>query len=136
MVSKTEKNRIIRLKRQANYLRARAESSELTKKQQTHAQATANALSWAISMAITAIEHREKDFVHDRKIDRIVSILRRRKFKRNQRRYERVEEEVRELFTADIMDHEKTFDGLATQLERQEAVKPLKDKTQSEVEIS
>lgn len=55
MIGKIEKNRIIRLKRQANYLRSRAENDELTKKQQTMARANADAISWAINQTIVAI---------------------------------------------------------------------------------
>jgi hypothetical protein len=121
MISKLEKNRIIRLKRQANYLRWRADNEDLTNKQRTQALGTANALSWGIGMIINALETREKEFVRDRQIDRIMKWLRFRKFSRNKRRYEMIEEMVRDLYIADIMDHERTFDGLATQLEKKEA---------------
>jgi hypothetical protein len=118
MISKVEKNRIIRLKRQANYLRARADSDELSKKQRTHAMATANAISWAVERSISNLEEREKHYIRYRPIDRMISTLRRIKYNRNKRRYDQIEQEVRDLYTADIMDHERTYDGQAKVLEQ------------------
>ena len=120
MISKVEFNRIIRMKRQANYYRSRAENGELTKKQITNAMANANAMSWLIQMAISGIEHREKERIHDRFYDRIIKLFRKRKYWKNKQRYDDVEQMIRDLYTADIMDHEKTYDGLQKIIEKKD----------------
>lgn len=123
MIAKTEKNRIIRLKRSANYLRSRSENDELTKKQMTLAMANANATSWTIELTIQALKQRERQYVRDSFIDPIIKFLNRLKFKRNTYQYERIDEEIQELYTLDIMDHEKIYDGQAKILEHNEAVR-------------
>lgn len=125
MIGKIEKNRIIRLKRQANYLRSRAENDELTKKQQTMARANADAISWAINQTIVAIERREKDYIRDKLLDRIIRYFGKRKYYKHKEQYDRVEQNSRDLMTADIMDHEKTFEGQAAVIERKAAEKGL-----------
>ena len=123
MVGKVEKNRIIRLKRLANYYRSRYDNGELTSKQRTQAMANANAVSWAVAMAINDIEHREKERIRLLAIDRMVKFLRARKYWRLKSRYDAVEIMVRELHIADIMDHERTFDGQAAKNEKAQAEK-------------
>ncbi len=123
MVSIVEKNRIIRLKRLANYYRSRYDNDELTKKQRTQAMANANAVSWAVAMAINDIEHREKERIRLPSFDRMIKFLRARKYWRLKSRYDAVESMVRELHTADIMDHERTFDGQAAKNEKEQAEK-------------
>ena len=126
MISKVERNRIIRLKRQANYMRSRAENDELTKKQRTLALANANAISWAVDRTIAAIENREKEAVRDKWIDMAIRWLRIRKYGRRRSRFDQVEAMVRDLYASDIMEHEKTYDGLAVVLEHSAAKKRAK----------
>lgn len=121
MIGNVEKNRLIRLKRQANYYRNRVENDQLTKKQQTNAMANANAISWAVQMAISEIESREKRRIVHKPIDRIVKWLNTRKYWARKQQYDNVETMVRDLYVVDIMDHEKTYDGLQKQIEKKQA---------------
>lgn len=126
MIGNVEKNRIIRLKRQANYFRSRAENSEeLTKKQVIQAEANANAISWAVQMAIENIEHREKERIKHKLIDRLIKRLRKAKYYRLREQYDRAEQQTLELHKADIMAHEKTFDGLQKKNEASHAKKAV-----------
>lgn len=130
MIGNVEKNRLIRLKRQANYYRNRVENDQLTKKQQTNAMANANAISWAVQMAIEAIEVREKRRIVHKPIDRIVKWLTTRKYWARKQRYDNVEDMVRNLYVVDIMDHEKTYDGLQKQIEKKEAQRAAEQATE------
>ena len=123
MVGNVEKNRIIRLKRLANYYRSRADNEELTKKQRTQAMANANAMSWAVQQAIADIEHREKRRIVHKRIDRIVKWLTTRKYWRLKPLYDKVEAEIRNLHMVDVMEHEKTYEGLQKQNEARQAAK-------------
>lgn len=123
MIGQVEKNRIIRLKRQANYYRSRAENGELTKKQVIQAEANANAIAWAIQMAIENIEHREKARIKDYAIDAMIKRLRKIKYWRYKKLYDRAEQQSTELHRADVMDHEKTYDGLQKLNEKKLAIK-------------
>ena len=123
MISQVEKNRIIRLKRQANYYRSRAENGELTKKQVIQAEANANAIAWAINMSIENIEHREKERIKHKLIDKIIKRLRKIKYYRLQDLYQRAEQQSTDLHRADVMDHERTYDGLQKQNETKLAIK-------------
>lgn len=121
MIGNVEKNRIIRLKRLANYYRSRADNEELTKKQQTQAMANANAMSWAVQMAIVEVEHREKRRITHKTIDRIVKWLTTRKYWKLKHRYDAVEEAIRNLHMVDVMEHEKTYEGLQKLEEKKQA---------------
>lgn len=121
MIGNVEKNRIIRLKRLANYYRSRADNEELTKKQQTQAMANANAMSWAVNQAIVEIEHREKSRIVHKRIDPIIKWLNKRKYWAMKYRYDTIEAMIRELFIVDVMEHEKTYDGLQKLEEKKQA---------------
>lgn len=112
MIGNVEKNRIIRLKRLANYYRSRADNEDLTKKQQTQAMANANAMSWAVNQAIVEIEHREKRRIVHKRIDPIIKWLTKRKYWAMKHRYDDIEAMIRELFIVDVMEHERTHEGL------------------------
>lgn len=121
MIGNVEKNRIIRLKRLANYYRSRADNDELTKKQQTQAMANANAMSWAVQQAIVEIEHREKRYIKHPRIDRMVKWLTTRKYWRLKPLYDKVEADIRNLHMVDVMEHERTHEGLQKQNEAAQA---------------
>lgn len=123
MIGKVEKNRIIRLKRLANYYRSRADNEELTNKQRTQAMANANAMSWTVQMAISDIEHREKRRITHKRIDRIVKWLTTRKYWQLKPQYDAIEADIRNLHMADVMDHEKTYEGMQTKNETQHAAR-------------
>lgn len=122
-ISNTEKDRIVRLRRNAAYLQARADNPELLPKQRSLAGAGAKAIRWAVAMTIVDIERREKDRIRDHLLDRAINRLRRMKYHRNRPQYDCIEADIRELHLIDVMTHERTFDGQATQAKEDEATK-------------